>query len=341
MSETREMETSPAAYLGRLVDDMYFLHTIFAAAQLGIADLLNNGPRSIADLAEATGTHALSLYRLLRALASRGVFHEDADGRFSLTSLAGPLRRDAPDSVHNSLLLAGNEANLRMFANLAYSVRTGQPAFEHLYGKAWYDYLDEQPELAQVFNTMMTNRSTRAGAAIVDSYDFSRYRRIVDLGGGQGALLARILDRNATVSGVLFDTAQVIASAQGAIDKHVAQGRAEKVAGDFFQAVPQGGDAYVLRFIVHDWDDEHAVTILKNCRQAMAEKGRVLLVELVIPTGNEPSPVKFIDLIMLLTFHGRERTVAEYRDLLRQAGLQLVKIIPAALPFNIIEAVSS
>lgn len=341
MGETGPIDMRPASYLRQLIDDMRFMHAIYVAAQLGIADLLKDGPRSIPDIADATGTHSPSLYRMMRALASRGMFSEGTDRRFSLTILAEPLRSDSPNSIRASALLVGSEAYLRTWANLSYSVRTGQPAFEYLYGKAWFDYLSEHPVLAQIFNDAMSSGSANVGAAIVDSHDFSGYRKIVDVGGGHGALLALILDRNVTASGVLFDTPEVIASTKGAIDDYIAQGRAEKVTGSFFEAVPQGGDAYVLKYIVHDWDDDRAVAILKNCRQAMSENGRVLLVEIVIPPGNVPSPGKFLDLTMLLFFHSRERTEAEYRDLLRQAGLELINVTPTASPFSIIEAVPS
>ena len=341
MSDTTSIDMPPAAYLSQLIGNTGFVHAILVAANLGLADLLKDGPLSIADLAEATGTHARSLYRMLRALASRGIFSEDADGRFSLTALADPLRSDAPDSIHNWALFVGSEAELQTWAHLSYSVRTGKPAFEHIFGKGWFDYLDEQPEMAQIFNHLMTGGSTSDAAAIIEAYDFSVYRKIVDVGGGHGALLAHILAQNPQSSGVLFDAPSVIVGATGAIDTHVDQGRAEKVAGNFFEAVPNGGDAYVLKYIIHDWDDERAVMILKNCRQAMAENGRVLLVEMVIPAGNAPSPGKFLDLEMLLYFHSRERTEAEYRDLLQQAGLELITITPTASPFSIIEAAAS
>ena len=328
----------PAVYLSQLIGNTGFVHAILVAANLGLADLLKDGPLSIADLAEATGTHARSLYRMLRALASRGIFSEDADGRFSLTALADPLRSDAPDSIHNWALFVGSEAELQTWAHLSYSVRTGKPAFEHIFGKGWFDYLDEQPEMAQIFNHLMTGGSTSDAAAIVEAHDFSVYRKIVDIGGGHGALLAHILEQNPQSSGVLFDAPSVIAGATGAIDTQVNQGRAERVAGNFFEAVPNGGDAYVLKYIIHDWNDERAIMILKNCRQAMAENGRVLLVEMVIPAGNAPSPGKFLDLEMLLYFYSRERTEAEYRDLLQQAELELITITPTASPFSILEA---
>ncbi len=338
MSDTTSIDMPPAVYLSQLIGNTGFVHAILVAANLGLADLLKDGPLSIADLAEATGTHARSLYRMLRALASRGIFSEDADGRFSLTALADPLRSDAPDSIHNWALFVGSEAELQTWAHLSYSVRTGKPAFEHIFGKGWFDYLDEQPEMAQIFNHLMTGGSTSDAAAIIEAHDFSVYRKIVDIGGGHGALLAHILEQNPQSSGVLFDAPSVIAGATGAIDTQVNQGRAERVAGNFFEAVPNGGDAYVLKYIIHDWDDERAIVILKKCRQAMAENGRVLLVEMVIPAGNAPSPGKFLDLEMLLYFYSRERTEAEYRDLLQQAGLELITITPTASPFSILEA---
>ena len=338
MSDTTSIDMPPAAYLSQLIGNTGFVHAILVAANLGLADLLKDGPLSIADLAEATGTHARSLYRMLRALASRGIFSEDADGRFSLTALADPLRSDAPDSIHNWALFVGSEAELQSWAHLSYSVRTGKPAFEHIFGKGWFDYLDEQPEMARIFNNLMSGGSTSDAAAIVEAHDFSVYRKIVDIGGGHGALLAHILEQNPQSSGVLFDAPSVIVGATGAIDTQVNQGRAERVAGNFFEAVPNGGDAYVLKYIIHDWNDERAIMILKNCRQAMAENGRVLLVEMVIPAGNAPSPGKFLDLEMLLYFYSRERTEAEYRDLLQQAELELITITPTASPFSILEA---
>ncbi len=338
MTDPTNLDAPPAAYLRQLIGDTGFVYSILLAAQLGIADLLKNGPLSIADLAQASGTHSRSLYRILRALASRSIFSEDTDGCFSLTALADPLRSDAPDSVRTFALFTGSEANLQTWAHLAYTVHTGKPAFEHIYGKGWFDYLEEQPEMAQIFNDMMTGGTISDAAAIIEAHDFSVYRKIVDVGGGHGALLAHMLEQSSQSFGVLFDAPAVIAGASGALDDFVTRGRAEKVPGDFFETVPDGGDAYVLKYIIHDWDDERAIRILKNCRQAMAENGRVLLVELVVPAGNAPSPAKMLDLMMLLYFHSRERTEAEYRDLLKQAGLKLIKTTPTASPFSIIEA---
>ena len=328
----------PAEYLRRLFDDVEFSYLVVMAAQLGVADLLAFGPRSIADLSAATGVDAQSLYRVLRALASRGLFREEGDKRFSLTPLADPLRQDAPHSIRGQALWSGSDAYRRTWGDLAYSVRTGEPAFDHVYGKPFFDYLAEQPALAKIFNDVMTSDSSDEGAAIAAAHDFSRYRRIVDVGGGHGALLAAILDRYPGPLGVLFDLPDVVETARGAIDRHIAAGRVEKVAGDFSEAVPDAGDAYVLKWIVHDWDDEAAIRILANCRTAMAPAGKVLLVEVVVPQGTAGYDATSLDTAMLVFTGSRERTEGEYLGLLHRAGLTLVKTTPTASPFSILEA---
>jgi hypothetical protein len=308
------------------------------AAQLGVADLLASGPRSIVDLSAATGVDAQSLYRALRALASRGLFREDDGKRFSLTPLAEPLRQDAPHSIRPQALWSGSEAYRRTWGDLAYSVRTGRPAFDHVYGKPFFDYLAEDPAFAKIFNDVMTSDSSDEGASIAAAHDFSGYRRIVDVGGGHGALLAAIVDRYPGPLGLLFDLPDVVDTARGAIDRHIAAGRVEKVAGDFSEAVPDAGDAYLLKWIVHDWDDEAAIRILTNCGTAMAPAGKVLLVEVVIPQGTAGSDATRLDTTMLVFTGSRERTEGEYRELLHRAGLTLVKIAPTASPFSILEA---
>jgi hypothetical protein len=308
------------------------------AAQLGVADLLASGPRSIVDLSAATGVDAQSLYRVLGALATRGLFREDDGKRFSLTPLAEPLRQDAPHSIRPQALWSGSEAYRRTWGDLAYSVRTGRPAFDHVYGKPFFDYLAEDPAFAKIFNDVMTSDSSDEGASIAAAHDFSGYRRIVDVGGGHGALLAAIVDRYPGPLGLLFDLPDVVDTARGAIDRHIAAGRVEKVAGDFSEAVPDAGDAYLLKWIVHDWDDEAAIRILTNCGTAMAPAGKVLLVEVVIPQGTAGSDATRLDTTMLVFTGSRERTEGEYRELLHRAGLTLVKIAPTASPFSILEA---
>jgi hypothetical protein len=331
----------PVEYLRRLFDDAEFSYLVVVAAELGVADLLAPGPRSIADLSVAAGVDAQSLYRVLRALASRGLFREDGGQRFSLTPLAEPLRADVAHSVRPDALWIGSEAYRRTWGDLSYSVRTGQPAFDHVYGKPFFDYLAEQPALARIFNDVMTSASSDEGAAIAAAYDFSGHRRIVDVGGGHGALLAAVLDRYPGPLGVLFDLPDVVETARGAIDRHITAGRVEKVAGDFTEAVPHGKDAYLLKWIIHDWDDEAAIRILTNCRTAMAPTGKVLLVEIVIPEGTAGSDATSLDTTMLVFTGSRERTEGEYRDLLHRAGLTLVKTTSTASMFSILESTLS
>jgi hypothetical protein len=328
----------PAEYLMRMFDHVEFSYLVVVAVELGIADLLASGPRSIADLAADTGTDVQSLYRVLRALGAGGVFLEDGNRHFSLTPLADPLRQDAPDSIRPQALWRGREAYRRTWGDLLYSVRTGEPAFDHVYGKPFFAYLAEQPALARIFNDVMTSASSDEGAAIAAAHDFSGYRRIVDVGGGHGALLAAVLDRYPGPFGELLDLPDVVETAHGAIDRHIDAGRAEKVAGDFSQAVPPGGDAYLLKWIIHDWDDEAAIKILTNCRTAMAPAGKVLLVEVVIPEGTAGSDATGLDTTMLVFTGSRERTEGEYRDLLQRAGLTLIKTSPTPSQLSILEA---
>lgn len=331
----------PADYLRQVLDDLEFAHLVVVAAQLGVADLLASRPLSVADLAEATGADPQSLYRLLRTLASRGIFREHEGKQFALTPLADPLRKDAPDSVRAQALFSGSEEYLRSWASLSHSVLTGEPAFEHVYGKPYFEYLAEHPALGRIFDDVMTRASTDEGAAIAEAHDFSRFRTVVDVGGGQGALLAAILDRYPRLSGVLFDLPDVIGNALGAIDRHVASGRVVKVAGSFFDDLLPRGDAYLLKWIVHDWADEEAVHVLTNCRSALAPGGRVLLVEFVMPQGAAAADMTRLDTTMLVFTGSRERTESEYAELLRRAGLKLLKTQPTASAFSILEAVAA
>ena len=331
----------PAEHLRRLFGDVDLSYLVVVAAQLGVADLLAAGPRSVADLAAATGVDAQSLYRVLRALASRGLFRDDGNTGFSLTPAAEPLRRDDPHSVRPQALWSGSEEYRRAWGDLGFSVRTGRPAFDHVFGKPFFEHLAEDRDFAKIFSDVMTSGSSNEGAAIASAHDFSGYRRIVDVGGGHGALLSAVLDRDPGPSGLLFDLPEVVGTAGGAIDRHVAAGRAEKVAGDFSEAVPPGGDAYLLKWIVHDWDDDAAISILRNCRTAMTPGGRVLLVEVVVPEGSAGSAATGLDTTMLVFTGGRERTEREYRDLLHRAGMTLIKVTPTGSRFSLLEATTA
>jgi O-methyltransferase domain len=310
---------------------------ISVAARLGIADGTQDGPKSFQELARSTNTDARSLYRLLRALASVGVFTEVAPGRFGLTPLAACLQTDAPSSMRDMAIILGHEAGWQARGQLLYSVTSGRPSFDHLHGMGFFDYLAQDPDTGRIFDGAMTNLSATANAAIVAGYDFSPFRRLVEIGGGHGTLLALILQANSAVRGVLFDLPPVIEGARGRIEAEGLGERCELVVGDFFEAVPGGGDAYLMKHVIHDWDEERAIAILKNCHRAMGENGKLLLVEHVIQPGNEPSFWKLLDLEMLIAVGGRERTEEEFRALYAAAGFELTRVVPTPCPMSVIE----
>src|SRR5262249_28867669 len=277
-----------------------------------------------------------SLYRLLRALASIGIFAEDPDGRFRLTPLAECLRSDVPGTQRPAALLMGGE-HYRSWGEFLYSVRTGRTAFDHAYGMPVFDYLAVHPEQAEVFDAAMTAIHGAETGAMLAAYDFSGVGTLVDVGGGNGSLLCAVLRQYPSMHGVLFDRGHVVERARPNLRAAGVEGRCRAVAGSFFESVPPGGDAYLLRHIIHDWDDEQSLRILRNCRRAVGGQARLLIVESVIPPGNEPSFSKWLDLNMLVVPGGLERTEAEYRDLLQQAGFRLVGVVPTAMEVSVIE----
>jgi hypothetical protein len=309
---------------------------IYVAAKLGIADLLKDGPKKVDEIANITGVHSNSLHRLMRALASIGVFAEKDDGSFELTPMASALRSDVPMSLRPYVLLLGDKSWWQPWGELLHSVRTGEAAFDHMFGMGYSEYLEKHPDLAKTFNECMTSVSQAHNPAIVKSYDFSPFRKIVDVGGGHGSLLTQILKANSSVSGILFDLPHVVNSISN-VDVKLS-GRWEISPGDFFEEVPAGGDAYILKQIIHDWNDELSIKILKNCRQAIAKDARILVIEGVIEPENAPNILKLFDLHMLVTAPGgKERTESEFRSLFSAAGFELSRIIPTPSSFCIIE----
>ena len=332
-------EASPHQALLRMITGSWVAQAIYVAAKLQIADLLRDGPQASTALAATTGAHPRALYRVLRALASVGLFSEDEQGRFSLTPLAEPLRSDVPGSVRAFSVMQGSEWAWRSWGEIMHSVRTEEPAFEHVFGMPLFDYYAANPEAGRVGAEGLTSRSEPENARVVSAYDFSRVGTVVDVGGGQGTLLASILTANPQTRGILFEKPHVIAMAQPIFEGAGLNERCEFVAGDFFASVPAGGDVYLLKKVIHDWDDEEARSILSRCRAAIPDSGLLLLIELVIPLGNEPSFGKLLDLHMLVSPGGRERTEAEYRELLASAGFTLGRVIPTASLVSIVEAV--
>ena len=341
MSEDAAMDAGaspPPVTLLQMMTGYWVSQALYVAAKLGIADLLADGPLDCEDLAAATDTHAPSLQRVLRALASVGVFTEVSPGSFALTPLAELLRTETPGSMR-ALAIMYAEEQYRAWGELLHSVRTGEMAFDQQFGMGYFEYLAQHSEADRVFNEAMTGWTHQLVGAVVDTYDFSPFKTVVDVGGGYGALLAAILQSNPGTRGVLFDLPHVVASTEEHLAAAGVAGRCTFVGGDFFEAVPAGGDAYVLSQILHDWDDERCVAILGQCRRAMPDHGKLLVVELVLPAGDEPFFGKWLDLHMLVLLGGRERTAAEYDTLFRAAGFKLARVVPTPPGPSVVEAV--
>lgn len=311
---------------------------ITVAAQLGVADALADGPLPIDELAARVHADADALRRLLRALISRGIFRQRRDGSYELNSLADTLRSDAPVSMTAAARFYGSQEQRERWTLLVDSVRTGDAVVAALRGKESFDYFADKPELAELFNQTMTSISELTDATVVAGYDFGIHSTIVDVGGGHGPLLAAILAAAPASRGVLYDLPSVVADAPSLLRKQDVADRVHIAEGSFFDWVPPGGDAYVLKNIIHDWPDDKALQILRNVRTAAGPHATVLLVELVIPRHNRDFPGKWADLEMMLNLGARERTAAEYRDLLGEAGFAMTRVVQTASPLSVVEA---
>ena len=329
----------PAAQMMDMIFAFALSRSIAVAAQFGLADHLKDGPKSADELATALGLHARSLYRMMRALAGAGVFAEDANQRFSLTPLSDLLRSDAPESLRAFATFIANDVGFTTWAKLPYSIQTGQRAFDHVYGEFYFDWIGQHPAEGKVFHDAMTSMSLGAGAAVAAGYDFTGINTLVDVGGGHGLLLAAVLQQYPQMKGVLYDAPSVVADAPGALAAQGVADRCEIVGGDFFASAPAGGDAYMLKHIIHDWSDDECLVILNHCRAAMNDGGKVLIAEMVLPEPNAPGVSKLLDLEMLQFMTGCERTAEEYRALLDRAGFELTRIVPTPSPYSVIEGV--
>ena len=322
--------------LERLLGGFAMTHSIYAAAKLGIADLLDTGPRTAEELAGLAGVHAPSLHRLLRALASVGVFTETAPATFALTPTAERLRTGAPESLRAWAIVTG-EIVARSFGELMHSLHTGQPAFESVFGMPIFEYLAGHPETAAAFDGHQAQGGRALHAAVARSLDFDANETIIDLGGGNGSLAAAILERHPELHAAIFDLPHLIGRAQATADAAL-NTRCEFIAGSFFDNVPPGADAYLLSRVLHDWDDHQAAAILANCRRAMRTDARLLVIERIVPPGDQPHESKFMDLNMLVIAGGRERTEPEYRALLERTGFQLDRVIDTGTAVSVLEA---
>ncbi len=327
--------SNPQEEMTRLFRGYWTSQAIYVAAELGLADLLDAGPRTVADLAAATGTHEPTLYRVMRWLASEGVFAELEDRRFDLTPKARALQGESP--VRLSVLFLARPASWLAAGGLLHTVRTGEPAFEHVHGVDFFTYNHAHPEDQALFDRLMAAQTVPVARAVARAYDFSNARSLVDVGGGLGSLAIEILSAHAHLHGTVLDQPHVCAQATKAIAGAGLGDRCQAVAGDFFAEVPTA-DLHVLKFVLHDWDDGDAVRILSTCRSALDRNGRVLIIESVVPAGNQPSFAKSQDMNMLINLGGRERTEGEYRDLLLAAGFRHTRSLPLAGDLHIIEA---
>ena len=337
MDKGAENETNR---LRQLIMGFRTTQLIYVAAKFGLADHLARGPLAPHDLAAAVGAEPEALFRLMRALASLGIFAELTDGRFEMTPAAEVLQRDRPGSLRSTALVYGDELLWHAYGRLSHAIETGQSAFAQVYGQPFYEYLEEHSDAAALFHDAMTGFSELEAAAIMAAYDFSSVRSLVDVGGGQAGLVAALLSRYPCLWAIVFDRAEPTQAGKLFASPHIGS-RGTFMQGDFFAAVPEGGDLYLLKSVIHNWDDAAAASILRNCRKAIPREGRLLLVERVIPSGNAPSEAKLFDINMLVTVGGRERTETQYDSLLRSVGLQLTKVTPTKSHVSLIEAVKA
>jgi hypothetical protein len=335
VSTMADKKAAPRQQLLEMLTAYWVSQAIHVAAKLRLADLVADGPKTAQELAEATKSEPQALYRLLRALASVDIFKEDNQGSFALTPTAECLL-DRPGSQHAVALMMGEE-HFRSWGDLLYSVQTGKPAFDQIYGKPVFDYLSEHPEQAKIFDAAMTGFHGPETQAMIDAYDYTGINTLVDIGGGNGTVISTVLKKYPAMKGILYDLPGVVERAKQNLAAAGLGGRCQTLTGSFFEAVPKGGDAYMMRHIIHDWTDEQCQTILSHCRKVMPAHGRLLIIEMVIKPGNEAQPAKWLDLNMLVLPGGRERTEEEYRTLLAGAGFRLERIVPTPTEVSVIE----
>ncbi len=341
MDDTSPSALPPQAVLYQLASGHYISRALELVARLGVADLLKDGPRSAAELAEATGTHAPALRRVMRLLVAVGVFAEDERGAFALTLLGECLRDGVPGSARALVRLMAGARTQEAWAELEYCVRTGEPAFRKRGVTDPFAEMARDPEMTAVFDTAMADYTKLAAVAVAANYDFSAVRTLVDVGGGNGALLIGILRAHPHLHGVVFDQEHAVARAREHIAGRDLTDRCRTVAGDFFAEVPAGGDAYVLKHIIHDWDDERATALLRNCRRAMGAAGTLLIVEGIYPAHVDQSLASrgaaANDVNMLVNTGGRQRSEEEFRSLFDAAGFTLTRILPTPINISVVE----
>ena len=332
---------NPAQHLSQLTTGFQISACLYAAASLNIADRLASGPRGIDELASETKADADRLYRVLRALVSVGVFSEPEPRTFALSPTAELLRSDVPNSHRGFVLFTACPFVINVNSHILHSVQTGQPAVEHLHGKPAFECFSSMPEVAFAFNEAMTSISSFLAPAVLDAYSFEGIDTLMDVAGGHGYFICQVLERYPQIKGILLDLPSVVEGAKCAICERRMDHRCEPVAGNFFEHIPAGADAYFMQHILHDWDDARCLNILGKVKQALAgrKSGRLIVVDTVLPETSEPHPGKFLDLIMMVFPGGRERSEREWQALLDAAGFRITKIVPTRAPDSVIEAV--
>jgi len=335
-SSGEAIQPSPVMLLRELMSGMRVTQLIYVAAKLGIADLLKDGSKSIDELASKVGAHPRALYRVLRTLASIGIFAEVGDRKFELTALAEPLQDRVPGSVRAMAILRGEEEEWKSWGDLLNCVKTGETPFNRVFGMGQLEYHTRNAEASTIFNKMMSGTTERNAKAVVETYDFSGVNRVIDLAGGRGALIAAILKRHPHVQGVLTDLPSVANEAKAFIESEGLEDRCEIIGGDYFKSVPSGGDIYILKSVIEDEEDDDVITILKNCRLAMGNHAKLLIIDPIMSPHGSPSPANVFD-VQMMVMGGGLRTAEEYRALVEKAGFKVGRIIATRSQYSIIE----
>lgn len=338
-NKTMKNDLNPEDTLRQLINSQVISRLIYVVAKLGIADFIKNGPMSCEQLAESANTNPNSLYRVLRTLASVGVFSETETGIFEQTQMSKLLESDIAGSQRAVAMLVWKPWWRQGWDELLYSVETGKVGFDRVHGMGLFEYLSRNADASDLSNKAMASFTGQEIDSILSAYDFNNFAKIIDIGGGNGALICAVLKRYPQIKGTLFDLPFAVKKARELLKDKLDANNYDLIEGDFFESVPVGGNLYILKSVIHDWDNEHAITILKNCHRAMNGNGRLLVIERVIPSGNVPSPGKIMDIVMMVNLGGHERTASEYKTLLNDSGFKLNGIIPTGSAMNIIECV--
>jgi len=341
VSPNTESPEPPAVVLGRMAIGHWVAQALYVATELQIPELLAAGPATADELAHASESHPAALLRLLRGLAAHGVVNQDQEGRFEATPISEQLRRDVPGTLGPYVRYITGSEVYRSWGDLLHSVRTGETALDHVYGVSLFEFFSQHPDEGRIFDEAMTSSSGSVADQVVEAHDFAPYGTVVDVGGGQGMLLSRILRANPRATGVLFDLPTVVEAARPLLEREGVADRCRLVSGSFFESVPEGGDAYVIRGVLHDWDDERTAAILACCRAAMGPSARLLVIDRVIPEWVTPTPTDqrttMMDLNMLVLAGGHERTLQEFESLFATAGFELQGTVATPLGLHVIE----